>query len=260
MSHKSARKAEKLGYTNVKVFAAGYPAWIKTPGNYASVSADYVAKKIESNEITLIDARPYKPKFVKGHIPTAINIPDSKFDEMVDQLPQDKTTPLVFYCGGHTCKLSHKSAKKAIALGYSNVKVFSAGYPGWKKYAGETKNTATISIKRGQEEGSIDIATFEKIITEKPDSIVLIDSRDADEFKIGSIKTAVNIPVDRLEQELKTIVADKPIIFICSTGARSGESYYMVQDLRPSLKEVYYLDAKVMFNDDGSYEITATES
>ena len=179
---------------------------------------------------------------------------------MTDMLPQDKDAPLVFYCGGHACKLSHKSAKKAIALGYSNVKVFSAGYPGWKEYAGETKEKAEISIKKGPEEGSIDIATFKKIISEKPDSILLIDSRDADEFVIGSIKTAVNIPVDRLEQELRTMVVDKPIVFICSTGARSGESYYMVQDLRPSLKEVYYLDAQVMFNSDGSFEIKATES
>ena len=260
MSHKSARKAEKLGYTNVSVFAAGYPAWIKTPGNYASVSADYVAKKIESNEITLIDARPYKPKYVKGHIPTAISIPDSQFSKMTDMLPQDKEAPLVFYCGGHACKLSHKSAKKAIELGYTKVKVFSAGYPGWKEYAGEAKEKADISIKKGQEEGSIDIVTFKKIITENPDSILLIDSRDADEFETGSIKTSVNIPVERLEKELQTMVVDKPIVFICSTGARSGESYYMVQDLRPSLKEVYYLDAQVKFNSDGSYEIKATES
>ena len=63
-----------------------------------------------------------------------------------------------------------------------------------------------------------------------------------------------------LEQELQTMIVDKPIVFICSTGARSGESYYMVQDLRPSLKEVYYLDAQVTFNSDGSYEIKATES
>ena len=121
MSHKSAWKGEKLGYKNVKVFAAGFPAWLKTPGNYASVSAEYVEQKIESKSITLIDARPYKPKYVKGHLPTAINIPDSKFSKMTDMLPQDKDTPLVFYCGGHACKLSHKSAKKAIALGYSKV-------------------------------------------------------------------------------------------------------------------------------------------
>ncbi len=50
----------------------------------------------------IIDSRPYKPKYVNGHIPTAVSIPDSQFDKMTDKLPQDKNTLLVFYCGGPT--------------------------------------------------------------------------------------------------------------------------------------------------------------
>ncbi|MGD9314341.1 MAG: rhodanese-like domain-containing protein [Desulfobacterales bacterium] len=48
----------------------------------------------------LIDSRPYMPKFANGHIPTAISIPDSQFDKMTDQLPEDKNTLLIFYCEG----------------------------------------------------------------------------------------------------------------------------------------------------------------
>ena len=50
--------------------------------------------------VMIIDSRPYKPKYVNGHIPTAVNIPFSQFDKMVDKLPEDKTTLLIFYCGG----------------------------------------------------------------------------------------------------------------------------------------------------------------
>ncbi len=50
----------------------------------------------------IIDSRPKRPKYDKGHIPGAISIPDSKFDEMKGDLPQDKSIPLVFYCGGYT--------------------------------------------------------------------------------------------------------------------------------------------------------------
>jgi rhodanese-related sulfurtransferase len=50
----------------------------------------------------IIDSRPYKPKYVKGHIPTAVSIPDSQFDKLTDKLPQDKNTLLIFYCGGPT--------------------------------------------------------------------------------------------------------------------------------------------------------------
>jgi rhodanese-related sulfurtransferase len=79
----------------------------------------------------LIDARPYKPKYIKGHIPMAVSIPDSQFDKMTDRLPADKNSLLIFYCGGLKCKLSHKSAMKAEKLGYTNVKVFAEGYPAW---------------------------------------------------------------------------------------------------------------------------------
>jgi hypothetical protein len=46
---------------------------------------------------------------------------------------------------------------------------------------------------------------------------------------------------------------------VCSIGARSGEAYYMVQDLRPGVKEVYYLEATATYNEDGSYTIKKTE-
>lgn len=86
-----------------------------------------------------------------------------------------------------------------------------------------------------------------------------MDVRDADEYKKGHFKTAVNIPVDQLEKNVKTLPADKPIVFVCSTGARSGESFYMLQDLRPDLKKVYYLEAGCTYKKDGSYEIKKTD-
>ena len=81
--------------------------------------------------VMLIDARPYQPKYIKGHIPLAVSIPDSQFAKMTDKLPADKDSLLIFYCGGLKCKLSHKSARKAETLGYTNVKVFAEGYPKW---------------------------------------------------------------------------------------------------------------------------------
>jgi hypothetical protein len=60
------------------------------------------AKVPQPEGVMIIDSRPCKPKYVKGHIPTAVNIPDSQFDKMTDQLPADKNTLLIFYCGGPT--------------------------------------------------------------------------------------------------------------------------------------------------------------
>ncbi|MDJ0856123.1 MAG: rhodanese-like domain-containing protein [Desulfobacterales bacterium] len=259
LSHKAAFKAEALGYKNVKVFAEGFPGWMAVPGNYASVSVEWVKAQVDKKaDMLVVDSRPKRKKYDKGHIPGAVSIPTTKFDSMTDQLPQEKDKLLVFYCGGLKCKLSHKGAQKAIALGHTNVKVFSTGYPSWKAYVGQSGQVA--NIKAGKEEGSIEIVAFETIMRDNPGSIYLVDVRDADEFALGSFKGAVNIPVENLEAQIKSLPTDKPVVFVCSTGARSGESFYMVQDLRPELKDVYYIEAEITFNKDGSYKIVPPQS
>ena len=257
LSHKSAFRAEKLGYTNIKVFAAGFPNYMQVAGNYPAVAVEWVKAEMDKGaDVVLVDSRPKKPKYDKGHIPGAISIPDSQFDAYKDQLPADKAKTLVFYCGGYKCPLSHKSAKKALAMGYTSVKVFDAGYPGWVAYVGKDSAAKTTAIKSGGEEGSIDNDLFTRIVNEDPGSITLIDVRDPAEFATGSFKTAVNIPVDQLEAKIPNLPSTKPIVFVCGTGARSGEAYYMVQDVRPELKEVYYVEAEIAFNQDGSFKLT----
>ena len=262
LSHKSATKAEKLGYTNVKVFAEGFPQWMEMEGHYAAVSSHWIRDQLtQHTPMLLIDSRPKRTKFDKGHIPGAISIPDTQFEKHAGILPGDKSIPLIFYCGGLKCKLSHKSAAKAIALGHTNVKVFAEGFPSWKAAVATWNRempempSAARDLKAGKEEGSIDIALFKEIVAQRPQSVHLIDVRDADEFSHGSLETAINIPVEHLEPRIKTLPSDKPIVFICGTGARSGESFYMLQDLRPELKQVYYLDAELNLHGDGSFEI-----
>ena len=257
LSHKSAMKAEKLGYTNVKVFAEGYPKWVADKAHYPAVSAEWVKSQIDKGtEIVLVDSRPKRTKYDKAHIPSAISIPDMQFDDLKDQLPEDKNKLVVFYCGGLKCKLSHKSAAKAIGMGYTNVKVFAEGYPAWVALAGNASTTAVATaIKAGEEEGSIDHGEFKRLVSESPEAIYLVDVRDADEYNKGSLKTAVNIPIDDLEAKIKTLPVDKPVVFICGTGARSGEAFYMVQDVRPELKNVFYVDGEMTIKEDGSFTL-----
>lgn len=262
LSHKSAYKAEKLGYSNVKVFADGYPAWVKA-GHVAAVSTDYIKSVVDGKKsAVIVDSRPKKRKYDKGHIPAALSIPHRKFDKHVAALPQDKTTPLVFYCGGLKCTLSSKSAKKAQALGYSNVKVYAVGFPAWKKrYAGLVETgTATgsrLEIKQGSEQGTISIDSLQKILKEKPDSILLVDVRDPAEFKAGSLPNAVNIPIDDLEKKVESLPTNKPIVFFCNTGGMSGEAYDIATMFRKDL-QAYFVEAVITFKGGGKYEINAS--
>jgi len=150
--------------------------------------------------------------------------------------------------------LSVKSADKARKLGYTNVKTFVEGYPEWVKLYGEAAAPAAASIEAGKEKGSITVASFERIMKENPDSLLLVDVRDAKEFKAGTIKGAINIPIGDLEKTIGTLPKDKPIVFLCGTGARSGEAHDTAKLLRSELP-TYFIDAEMKFNADGTFSI-----
>jgi len=68
------------------------------------ISVDFVkdwAKVPQPENVMIIDSRP-KHKYASGHIPTAINIPDSQFDQFKHLLPEKKSSILIFYCMGPT--------------------------------------------------------------------------------------------------------------------------------------------------------------
>jgi len=267
LSHNSAFKAEKLGYTNIKVYPAGSPDW-KAKGAQVSVSAAYIKKLIdEKAPYVLIDARPRRVAD-KGMIPTAINISDTEFDKNADKLPADKATTLIYYCGGLECVLSDNSAEKARKLGYTNVLTYPPGYPEWEKLHGAPAvagaataaaggaAAAPAALVAGKEKGSVTVASFEQVWKSNPGSLILVDVRDPKEVAAGTIKGSVNIPMNELEKKIATLPTDKPVVFVCGTGARSGEAYDTVKLLGGKV-QAFFLDADVKFNADGTYSMIA---
>jgi hypothetical protein len=95
-----------VGWQGTQKAAAAEKANAKADWKFHDiVDVDFVKKhvKIPAPEgVMIVDSRPFKPKYYKGHIPTALSIPDSQFDKMQEQLPKDKNALLIFYCGGPT--------------------------------------------------------------------------------------------------------------------------------------------------------------
>ena len=125
--------------------AKGPPTWqYKDIVDRAFVSQYATVPK--KDDALIVDSRPAR-KYDKGHIVPAINISNTQFEEMTHLLPEDKSSLLIFYCGGLKCPLSHKSAAKAEALGYTNVQVYAAGYPDWKE-AGQVPGVSAAYVKK----------------------------------------------------------------------------------------------------------------
>lgn len=94
-----------------------------------------VASALEAGGV-LCDARSSKG-YEAGHIENAINTPARSGDEIASNLPKNKDTQLVFYCGGPQCSASTHAAKTALKLGYKNVAEYKGGYPEWKQLNGK---------------------------------------------------------------------------------------------------------------------------
>ncbi|SDB09645.1 3-mercaptopyruvate sulfurtransferase SseA, contains two rhodanese domains [Desulfonatronum thiosulfatophilum] len=306
LSHQSAWKAEAMGYTNIAVYPAGDPEWVEqgykvwtardvrsplptldpaqVPNPFHTLVTleevrPFVSRGVllanPPTDVMIIDSRPKQPRYDVGHIPTAVSLPDSQFERMAAEvLPADKNTKLIFYCGGTHCPLSHQSAWKAEAMGYTNVAVYPAGDPEWVERgyivwtadgARQAQDPAPTpakaaapagALKPGSAEGTVDNDFFVQLMRDNPASIQLIDVRSPAEFSAGHIPGARNMTVDMLEDNIKSFsTAEKPIVFICSTGARSGEAFYLFMEMRPDLQEVYYVDANVSYTPTGEFAI-----
>lgn len=264
LSAKSAQKAEALGYTNIKVYEAGIPDW-EARGENAAVSLDFILKTLEEKaNIVLIDARPARRVAKEGTIPGAINISDTNFDKEIDKLPADKNQEIIYFCQGFACDLSEKSAKKAKALGYTKVRTFPDGHPAYVLATSVAQAAAAAApanapgavvvaapvIEEGKDKGSVTVESFERVVKENRNSILIVDVRDAKDVKSGTLFGGVNIPVGDVEKRIGEFPKDKPSVFVCSTGARSGEAYDMVKLIDPSLP-VYFLDAEIISADGG---------
>ena len=67
---------------------------------------------------------------------------------------------------------------------------------------------------------------------------VVIDVRTAYEFDLGHVPGSINIPVDRILLNVSRIKdMKKPVIFCCTTGARSGQAVKIMK--ANGLHEVY---------------------
>ena len=167
----------------------------------------------ETKETLVIDVRG-ADAYAKGHLANAINIPFDEFEGKISDLEGYKDQTIVLIC--NTGNKSSKAGKMLVDKGFT--KVYNAE-DGMEEY---DYDTVTYTNVTGSE--------FEKLAAEKKDAVVL-DLRDAKDFKKSSVENAVNIPMDEFEAKASEQLKDKDqeILLYCNTGTRTSEASQILE-------------------------------
>ena len=88
---------------NDKIALTIKPKLAKLPEGVTEIKTAALQQLLEKRtKMVLADARP-ESRYAQAHLPGAVSISVERMKkEEADALPPDKTTPLVFYCGGPT--------------------------------------------------------------------------------------------------------------------------------------------------------------
>jgi len=97
---------------------------------FTKVGVEDVEKLLADKKAVPVDANSDETRSELGTLPGAVKLSSSKSFEM-SELPADKSTELIFYCGSEKCRAAPKAAARAEEAGYSDVKVMPAGIRGW---------------------------------------------------------------------------------------------------------------------------------
>ena len=85
-----------------------------------------------SGKTFFLDARA-PADYAAGHIAGAVNLPIEEFDDHYSQVAGMLTpdSPIVVYCDGLDCDLSHRLLIKLRELGYHHVRLLANGWTTW---------------------------------------------------------------------------------------------------------------------------------
>jgi rhodanese-related sulfurtransferase len=253
MSPSSAGRAEKLGYTNVRVYHDGLPEWTKK--NFTVITAQSLKEAFLDKDIpvVLVDVRTAEAA-QKGFIRGAVTIPSAEMAANISKFPPREIKAPIIIVDDTGGKDAQAAAKQLIGAGYTTT-LLSGGMDAWlaAKYPVQTGNLATaITYVPKPRPGETAIEEFKKIVAVIPQDTVILDVRNRDEASTGMIKGAVLMPDEEILDKLAAIPKNKQIITYCSTGVRAEMAYYKLKDKGYNVK---FLNAKVDIDPTGKITI-----
>ncbi|MGJ0846081.1 Rhodanese-related sulfurtransferase [Tissierella praeacuta DSM 18095] len=167
----------------------------------------------EKDKVLIIDVRSPE-EYKAGHIQHAINMNIEGFEDRIGELEDLKDFPIITYC--NSGKKSGQVAEILVNKGFKDV----TNAAGVKEFEYDLVHYDDL---RG--------ATFQKLIDENKD-MILVDVRPEKQVaQEGMIEGAINIPFDAVESNLDKLPKDKTIALYCNTGTKSAEVAKQLEDI-----------------------------
>jgi rhodanese-related sulfurtransferase len=98
-----------------------------------SISREELKRKLDADEdFVIVDALP-PMSYAHSHLPGAINLPPGRVDASVAKKLPDRDAEIVVYCANPECEDSHETARRLVALAYTNVRHYPGGKDEWRE-------------------------------------------------------------------------------------------------------------------------------
>jgi len=229
LSPMAARKAEKLGYTNVKVFHAGLPLWTES-GQVVYSDSAFVEQMM--GYLVLVDLRGIETA-QKAHIHGAVSLEIKNLEKEKTQFPPDKKALIILYTEKSEMKELEPVVKTITSWGYTRVRVLEGGFAAWSAKGrpiqkGEVRTTI-FYIPRPQL-GEISGDEFVNIVRMRPKDKLILNVCTKEETSEGMLEGAMSIPLDSLQARLNELPKDKEIIIHCRAGLRAEMAYHILRN------------------------------
>ncbi len=256
LSPNSLRKAEKLGYTNARVYREGLPEW--QTRHYAVTTPQFLKAAYLDKDIphVLVDARSAEDA-AAGHIKGAVSVPAAQLKAVLKSLPPAALKAPTIVYDGRGGEQAVAVAQALVKAGQQNVLVLQGGLIGWQAagYAIDAGVPAATKIAYAPKPraGSLPMAEFTTLAKKTPADVLILDVRNPDEASAGMIKGALLIPDEELQSRLAELPKDKRIVAHCLTGVRAEMAYHK---LKAAGYNVAFLNNEIEVAKDGSFKIT----
>jgi thiosulfate/3-mercaptopyruvate sulfurtransferase len=234
------------------------------PNDRVLVDVEWLKEHLAEPGLRILDVRANDPRlpvgYRIGHLPGAIELdptreffvfanrapelaPDDKIAAALGQRGVAADSPVVIY-DEWTGQLAALTFWVMRYMGHSDVRILHGGWTQWWSQAGavtrEVVHPAPVAYHPHADGGARATAEWIQANVSRND-VLLLDVRSPDEFHMGHIPGAVNVPYDdalemrsqmyrepadlRSRLQAAGVTPDREIVTYCSTGVRSAHMF-----------------------------------